>query len=129
MIEDVFNAPVEVSVGEKKYKLEFDNNAYAQTEITLNMGLCKIMDVIIKENNLKYNELFEIFCIGLMKHHTFEEINSVRVFLKNSGMGLLISNAYLIQAAFLRQLFLPEIAAESENVAKSGLKKKTVKKN
>ncbi len=128
MLEDVFNAPVEISIGEKKYKLEYDNKAYAQIEIVLNMGLCKIMDVIIKENNLKYNELLEIFCIGLMKHHTAQEIGEVRNLIKDSGMGVLISRAYTIQAAFLRQLFLPEIALKSENVKKAQLKKKKVKK-
>lgn len=124
MKEDVHNKPVEVTIGTKTYLLEYDNNAYIQTEYDLGMGLCKILDTIVKDNNLKYEELFEIFCIGLMKHHSKAEIIEARELAKND-MSSLMLNSYLVQAAFVTQLLLPKVAHETEK--KTPVKKKMQK--
>ena len=125
MIDDIYNSPIEISVDEKTYSLEYDNNAYALAEKATGKGLFNIFNLLVVENNLPYNECVEVVCAGLVKKHSVSEIEKVKEKLQNSP-SLLLKIIETIQWAFSKPLLPPEIM-EKQAGAKNPAKKKTLK--
>lgn len=127
MIEDIFNKPVEIEIGENTYQMEFDNKAYAQLESITGKGIFKLFNMFITENNLSFAECVELVCAGLLKHHDKEAISVARGNMEKSPWSY-AKNIEIIQYAFAAPMLPPEIAKEVSSAKKPEIKKKTQKK-
>ena len=121
-MKNLYNISCNVTVDEKIYQLEFDNRAYASVESLLDKGTFKVFQSFVLENNLKLEDCLNVFCAGLIKHHSAEEIEEVKKKL-DENPAILHKNLYSLQFAFAKPLILPEIAKEVAG-SKNGLKKK-----
>lgn len=128
MIQDLYNKPMEIEIGEKTYKVEFDNNAYAHLEGVTGKGLLNLYNIFIVENNLPYKECAEVVCAGLIKHHKKEEIELAREVVSNSPW-VFAMNIDKIQQAFATPLIPPDVLKKFSASKKPAVKKKqSVKK-
>ncbi len=125
MIQDILNKEHTIKVGEKIYKLEFDNKAYARAEQVTGKGIFCLYNEFIIKRNLSYDLNLEILCCALMKHHTEEEISELRQEFEQKPF-LFAQNQLVISLAFLEPLMPPEIM--EQNKKKVQQKKKTAKK-
>ena len=108
MVQDLLNMPVTLKVGEMTYKMEYDNKAYAELEMRIGKSIFYIYDELIFDHSLKMNEIIEIVCTGLIKHHSSKEIEDVRNLFKND-MTLFFRNRESIFLAFLNPLLPAEV--------------------
>lgn len=127
MLADIFNTPAIVSINGKEYKAEFDFKSYAILETLTGKGFFKLFDLLMVQNNLTLNDSIEIICCAFIKHHTEEEVTSIREYL--------IKNLYLIKElnekvimAFVLPCLPPEILTTVEDVKKKTKKRLEKKK-
>ncbi len=125
MLQDICNKEHTINVGEKIYKLEFDNKAYARAEQVTGKGLFRLYDALLIKNSLSASECIELFCCGLKKNHTEEEISELKQEFEQKPF-LFMHNYGTLCAAFTEPLLPPEIM--EQNKKKVQQKKKTAKK-
>lgn len=124
-MKNLCNFACETKIDGKNYKLEFDNRAYATVENLLDKGTFKIFQCFVLDNNTKLQDCLEIFCAGLIKNHSSEEIEAVRKAL-DENPAILHKNLHALQFAYAKPLILPEVAKEVLE-KNNRLKKKTKK--
>ncbi|MBS4760889.1 MAG: hypothetical protein KHX03_09360 [Clostridium sp.] len=128
MIQDILSKEHTIKVGEKIYKLEFDNKAYAKAEQVTGKGLFCLYNEFIIKSNLTYNLNLEILCCALMKHHSEEEIAELKKEFEQKPF-LFIQNYNVLFTAFMEPLMPPEIMEQNKKKVqqkKSQLKKASI---
>ena len=107
MIQDLVNKPEIISVGGKSYKMEYDNNAYAELEMRIGKSIFYIYDSLVVEQTFKMDEILEVVSCGLLKHHSADEIETVKTSF-SENISLFMKNRFQITYAFLKPLFPQE---------------------
>ena len=125
MIDDIFNLPVEIEIGEKVFQLEFDNKAYAMVEKLLDKGIYKVFSAFIGEENLQFEDCIKMLCAGLMKHHSKVEIEQARKVLEDD-IAVITVNYHLLKQAFAIPLSVPKSVLKKRQQVP--VKKKSKKK-
>lgn len=113
MLQDICNKEHTINVGEKIYKLEFDNKAYARAEQVTGKGLFCLYNEFIIKSNLSYDLHLGILCCGLKKNHTEEEISELRQEFEQKPF-LFMHNYGTLCAAFTEPLLPPEIMEQNK---------------
>ena len=98
------------------YTVDVERNAYVPNGVfitkpspaTAGKNGRNIYDELIFDHSLKMNEIIEIVCTGLIKHHSNKEIEDVRNLFKND-MTLFFRNRESIFLAFLNPLLPAEV--------------------
>ena len=98
-MKNLCNFACETKIDGKNYKLEFDNRAYGTVENLLDKGTFKIFQCFVLDNNTKLQDCLEIFCAGLIKNHSSEEIEAVRKAL-DENPAILHKNLHALQFAY-----------------------------
>lgn len=117
MIQDLVNNPEIISVGEKSYKMEYDNRAYAELELKTGKNIFYIYDALMIDKTLKIDEMLELLCCGLLKHHSADEIETVKTSF-SENISLFMKNRFQITYAFLKPLFPQEFYEKNGNAEK-----------
>lgn len=107
MLEDILSNNRKVTIGEKEYTLEFDHCAYAALEKQTGKSIYEYYDKFLAFDNIKYAEVLEFLQVGLLKHHSSKEIDTVKKFVqKNPGIWNGIKD--IVHFAFIVPLLPPE---------------------
>lgn len=109
-IVDILTLPETFIVNDKEYKAEFDCKSYGILEAITGKSIYKIQDLIC-ENNLFMTDSIEVICASLIKHHTDDEINQLREYIKNH-LSIISEINFIIVQAFFKGIAPPEIFAE-----------------
>ena len=107
MKNSLFEIEQEVVLCGDKYKLEFDNKAFARAELLTGKGVFALAENLMEGNNLTLEQNIELFCCALMKHHSDREIEKVKELLTEKPI-LLTQNLVLLMSAFIRPIFVPD---------------------
>ncbi len=122
MVNDLLNKPVELTICKNTMKLEYNHLAYAELENRIGKNIFYIYDALIVNDTLKIDDMIEVMCCGLMKHHTEKEIEDARNAFK-ADVSLLMQNRPAIVSAYLNPLMPSKIST----VKKTGKKKPRTK--
>lgn len=117
MLADIFNIPAEIEINGKKYKAEYDFKGYATLETLTGKGFYKLYNLLMVQNNLTLNDSIEIICCSLLKHHTVEEVATVREYLANNIYAIKEINSNVI-SAFILPFLPPEIMDTVQEIKK-----------
>ena len=115
-IEDILTLPEIFTINGKEYKSEFDCKSYGMLEAITGKSIYKIQDLIC-ENNLFMTDTIEVICASLIKHHTADEINNLREYIKNH-LSVINEVNYTVVQAFFKGIAPPEIFLEVKKAQK-----------
>ena len=117
MLEDIFNAPIDVQINGKSYKAEYDLKSYATLETLTGKGFYKLYNLLMVQNSLTLSDSIEIICCAFLKHHTTEEVANIREYLTANLYAIKDINADVI-GAFILPMLPPEILETVKDVKK-----------
>jgi hypothetical protein len=117
MLEDIFTVPAEVKINDKTYKAEYDFKSYATLETLTGKGFYKLYNLLMVQNNLTLMDSIEIICCAFLKHHSANEVATIREYLTNNLHAIKDVNAEVI-GAFILPILPPEILETVKDVKK-----------